>query len=292
MDTYFTGQVLRISAEFRNNAEVLTDPTTLTFSFRVDQGSKITYTFGEDIELQTNGTGLYYVDVSLAAPGTYSYQFMAGGTIENSIEDTFLVVTALAIAPLVELAEAKDFLRIAQSDTDQDALLHAMLSGIEATIKENLSGYIVAQEASIYLDGGYETLQIPRIPVSVAEGEEITVHDDIWDVDLDEADGMYRLIPTTGQIFYNNEAKLWPEGKKRWLVTYTSGLSLRDDYAELVKRIKLAEMTWMTDLFYNRGASTKKETIDEVTQVYAMTKDLPDNVRTLLQGLLDVYSDF
>ncbi len=287
MDTYFTGQVLRITVEFHDNDEVPTDPSSIGFSFRIDQGDVTTYTYGVGEEIQRNGTGVYYVDLDLATAGTWAYEFMGSGTIENAIEDAFLVVTALAIHPLVELQEAKAYLRV--TERDEDAMLFAMLCGIESTLKENLSGYIVAQEASVYLDGGRETLQIPRVPVSTAEGEEITVHDDIWDVDVDSE--FYRLIPTTGQIFYKNEAGLWPEGRKRYIVTYTSGLSLRDDYTELIKRIKLAELTWLADIYYNRGASTSKETIDEVTQWYDMTHELPKNVRRLLQGLLDVYSD-
>ena len=288
MDTYFTGQTLRISAEFRDNAGDLADPTALVFGYRVDQGDVTTYTYGVGEGIQRNGIGDYYVDLSLTAGGTYAYQFKATGLIENTIEDAFLVLVALAVKPLVELAAAKDFLRV--SGTDEDGLIAIMLGGIEATVKENLSNFIIAQETSVYLDGGYESLRIPRVPVSEVEGDEILVHDDIYNVDVDE--DMYRLVPTTGQIFYKNEATLWPEGSKRYLVTYTTGFSLRDDYAEVVDRIKLAEMTWLADIYFNREASTKKETIDEVSQVYDMTKNLPKNVCTLLQGLLDVLSDF
>jgi hypothetical protein len=288
MDIYFKGQILRIGVEFRDNAGELADPTTLDFSWKVDFEDSDSYEYGTDPEIVRDSLGVYYVDLTLSISGTYVYQYIAGGLIENAIEDTFLVITELDTKPLVELNVAKDFLRV--SGTDDDGIIHIMLLGIEATIKENLSGYVVAQESTIYLDGGKEFLSLPRIPVSEAEGEEILIHDDIYDVDVDEE--FYRLIPTTGQIFYNNEAQEWPEGRKRYMVTYTSGFSLRDDFAEVLERIKLAEMTWLADIYWNRGASTKKETIDEVTMVYEMTKDIPSNVRTLLQGLLDVLSDF
>lgn len=290
MDTYFTGQTLRITAEFRDNAGDLADPTAIVFSYRVDQGAVTTYTYGVGENIQKNGTGEYYVDLALASGGTYAYQFKATGLIENTIEDAFLVLVALAIKPLVELAHAKDFLRIPLTDTDDDGLVWAILCGIEATIKENLSNKVVAEESSVYLDGGYASLRLPRVPVSEEDDEEILVHDDIYDVDVDT--DMYRLIPTTGQIFYKNEATMWPEGAKRYLVTFTSGYSLRDDYADVVERIKLAELMWLSDIYFNRSASVSKETVDEVTQVYDMTKDLPKNIRTLLQGLLDVLNDF
>lgn len=288
MDTYFTGQVLRISAEFRDNAGDLADPTTMSFGYRIEQGAAITFVYGDDVELVRDALGEYYIDITLTTAGTYAYQFTAGGVIEATVEDAFMCLSALSITPLVELALAKNYLRI--TGTDEDALLTAMLGGIEATVKENLSNKIVAVEASVYLDGGGKTLRLPYIPVSEETGEEILVHDAIYDVDVDE--DMYRLIPTTGQIFYKNEARLWPEGDKRYLVTFTSGYSLRDDYAEVVERIKLAELTWLADIYFQRGASVTKEAIDEVSQAYEVTKDLPSNVLTLLQGLLDVLSDF
>ena len=288
MDTYFTGQILRITAEFRDNAEELADPTDLVFGYRVDQGALTTYTYGVGNDIQRNGVGEYYVDLSLAAGGTYAYQFKATGLIENTIEDAFLVLVALAVTPLVELTTAKDFLRV--SDTDEDGLIAIILGGIEATIKENLSNYIIAQETTIYLDGNTEVLQLPRVPVSEEDGEEVVVYDDIYENTVDT--DMYRLVPAVGQLFYKNEAKTWPEGKKRYRVTYTSGFSLRDNYVDVISRIKLAELTWLSDIYYNRPASVTKETIDEVSQWYDMTKDMPKNIQTLLQGLLDVYSDF
>jgi len=186
------------------------------------------------------------------------------------------------------LADTKAWLRV--TGTSEDTLITALLGGIDATIKANLSNYIVAVEDSVYLDGGGEHLRLPRVPVSEEDGDEIVVHDDIYNVDVDE--DMYRLVPTTGQIFYKNEATLWPTGAKRYFVTYKSGFSLRDDYDDVVERIKLAELVWIADIFFNRSASVSKETIDEVSWVFDMTADLPKNVRTILQGLLDVLSDF
>ena len=288
MDIYFKGQILRIGVEFRDNAEELADPTTLTFKWKVDLGTTSTYTYGVDPEVVRDSLGVYYVDLDLTVTGTYAYQYMAGGAIENAIEESFMVLTELDIKPLVELTVARDFLRV--SDTDDDGIIHIILLGIEATIKENLSNYIVAQETTIYLDGNTEVLQLPRVPVSEEDGVEVVVYDDIYNVTVDT--DMYRLVPLVGQLFYKNEAKTWPTGKKRYKVTYTSGFSLRDNYAEVLERIKLAELTWLSDIYYNRLASVTKETIDEVSQWYDMTTDMPKNIQTLLQGLLDVYSDF
>ena len=187
------------------------------------------------------------------------------------------------------LADIKAWLRVTGSA--EDDLITDLLTGVEATIKANLSNYVVAIEDSVYLDGGGESLRIPRVPVSEVAGE-LVVHDDIYDVDVDT--DMYRLVPTTGQLFYKNEATLWPEGSKRYFVTYKSGYSLYPSakYIAITAQIRLAELTWVADIYFNRSASVSKETIDEASWVFDMTADMPKNVCTILQGLLDVLSDF
>lgn len=287
MDTYFAGQILRLTVEFRDNDEVLADPTAVIFSSRIDQGTIGTLTYGVDPELVKDSVGIYYTDLALTVSGTYAYRYTGTGVIENSIEDAFLVITALDIEPLIELQEAKNYLRV--TDTDEDAMIHGALLSIEAVIKENLATHIIAEEESVYLDGGFEFLQLPKYPISEEEGEELLVHCDIYDEDIDE--DFYRLVPETGQVFYLNEAALWPTGKKRYLVTFTSGLSLRSDYGRCLRRIKQAELMWLADMYYNRKASTYKDVIDDVSENYELLDRLPKKIEAMLQGLLRVTTD-
>jgi len=290
MDTYFTGQTLRLTVTFLDDAGDPADPTGLVYSQRVDMDAATTFTYGVDDELVRQEAGIYYVDVALTA-GTWAYGFIGTGAVENAIEDSFLVLSALDIEPLVKFAEAKAYLRIPTTDTSEDGIINGMLLAIEALIKENLATHIIAEEETTYLDGGFEFLLIPKYPVSVAVGKEITVHDDIWDVDVDS--DFYRLVPSTGQIFYLNEAGLWPTGTKRYLVTFTSGLSLRAaaDYKRCVRRIKQAELMWLADMYYNRKASTYKDVIDDTSENYELLDHLPKKIEAMLQGLLAVTMD-
>lgn len=285
MDVYLKGQILRIGVEFRDNAGDLEDPTTLVFSYRVDQGTITKFTYGEDVELVRDSLGVFYIDVSLSTSGTYAYSFMAGGVIENAIEDSFKVLTALDTIPIVELAGAKDYLQVPH--TDDDGLIQGLLLGIEATIREYLKSEIELTEKVIYLDGDTDTMLLPNVPIDTTEDFE--VYDDIYDEVLDE--DMYRLIATTGQVYYNNEAQRWPEGKKRYRITYTGGLEARDDYNLILYRIKVAELTWLSDLYYNRKPSNVWEKFDDIEERKEL-EYMPKRVETLLVGLVDVTNDF
>ncbi len=287
MDTYFVGQILRVTVEFRDNAGDLADPTTLIFSHRVDQEDIETLTYGVDVELVKDSLGVYYTDLELVTAGTYAYRFLGGGAIENSVEDAFVVSASLAIEPLIEIQEAKAYLRT--GNDDEDSLIHGMLLAIEAVIKENLASFLIAEEESIYLDGGTEFLLLGKYPISVADDEEILIHDDIYDIDVSSE--FYRLVPTTGQVFYLNEAGMWPTGKKRYIVTFTSGFSLRNDYTRIIRRIKQAELMWLADMYYNRKASTYKDVIDDTSENYELLDRLPKKIEAMLQGLLSVTLD-
>jgi hypothetical protein len=288
MEQYHVGQTLRITAQFVDELEDPADPTEVSFSLRIDSGDTETFVYGVDDELVKVEVGTYYVDVSLSVSGTYSYQFLGTGTVEAALEDSFKVITALDIHPLVELVEAKDYLQIPSTVADYDALITTLLMGIESTIQENLKSSIAIEERSVYLDGGCGVLLLQNTPVSPATESpvvEFTVYDAIYEEEV-ETD-LYRLIPTTGQIYYNNEEQTWPEGLKRYLVTYTGGLPNRSDYSLILQRIKIAELTWLADLYYNRKASNTLEKTDDVTEQKYLER-LPKRVETLLQGLLDI----
>jgi hypothetical protein len=289
MDIYFKDQILRISVEFRDNNEDLADPTTIDFSYRVDHGAITAYEYGEDAEIVRDSLGVYYIDVLLDTSGNYSYHFIAGGAIENAIEDTFRVLTALETIPVVELGEAKDYLQVPH--TDDDGLIQGLLLGIESTIREYLKSTIEATELTQYFNGDTPYILLPNIPIDVTtEGVAFTVYDDIYDQEITDSD-MFRVVPTTGHVYYNNEAQRWPEGIQRYRITYTGGLAVRDDYNLVLYRIKTAELTWLSDLYYNRKASNTWEKFDDIEERKEL-EYMPKRVETFLVGLVDVTNDF
>jgi hypothetical protein len=285
MDIYFKDQILRITAEFRDNNEDLADPTTVKFSYRVDHGDITEYEYGEDVEVVRDSLGVYYIDLTLDISGNYAYHFIGGGAIENAIEDSFRVLTALDTVPIVELAEAKDFLQVPH--TDDDALIQGLLLGIESTIREYLKSTIEITEKIVYLDGDTDIMLLANTPIDTSETFE--VYDDIYEVVVDS--DRYRVIPTTGQVYYNNEAQKWPEGKKRYRFTYSGGLAARDNYNLVLYRIKTAELTWLSDLYYNRKASNTWEKFDDIEERKEL-EYMPKRVETFLVGLVDVSNDF
>ena len=291
MDIYFKDQILRITVEFRDNNEDLADPTTIEFSYRIDHGDITEYKYGEDVEVVKDSLGVYYVDLDLAISGTYAYHFIGGGAIENAIEDTFRVITALDTVPIVELAEAKDFLQVPSSDTSDDALIQGLLLGIEATIREYLKSTIEATELTQYFNGDTPYILLPNTPIDVTtEDVDFTVYDDIYDVEITDTD-MYRVVPSTGHVYYNNEAQRWPEGIQRYRITYTGGLAVRDDYNLVLYRLKIAELTWLSDLYTYRNPSNTWEKFDDVEERKEI-EHMPKRVETFLVGLVDVTNDF
>jgi hypothetical protein len=286
MDIYFKDQILRITAEFRDNAGDLADPTTVEFSYRVDHGTVTEYKYGEDVEVVRDSLGVFYIDITLSVSGTWAYHFIGGGAIENAIEDTFRVLTALDTTPVLELAEAKDYLQV--THTDDDAMIQGLLLGLESTIREYLKSTIEATELTQYFNGDTPYILLPNIPIDT--GETFTVHDDIYDEEITDTD-MYRVVASTGHVYYNNEAQRWPEGIQRYRITYTGGLAVRDDYNLVLYRIKVAELTWLSDLYYNRKASNTWEKFDDIEERKEL-EIMPKRVEALLVGLVDVTNDF
>ena len=292
MDIYFKDQILRITAEFRDNNEDLADPTTIEFSYRVDHGDITEYKYGEeDAKIVRDSLGVYYIDLTLATSGNYAYHFIGGGAIENAIEDSFRVLTALDTIPIVELAEAKDYLQVPNAVTDDDALIQGLLLGIESTIREYLKSTVEATEKTQYFNGDVPYILLPNTPIDVTtEGVAFTVYDDIYDYEITDSD-MYRVVASTGHVYYNNEAQRWPEGIQRYRITYTGGLAVRDDYNLVLYRIKTAELTWLSDLYYNRKASNTWEKFDDIEERKEL-EYMPKRVETFLVGLVDVTNDF
>ncbi len=288
MDIYFKDQILRITVEFRDNNGDLADPTTVDFSYRIDHGAITEYVYGVGSEIVRDSIGVFYTDLELSISGNYAYHFMGGGAIENAIEDTFRVLTALDSVPIVELAEAKDFLQIPNAVTDDDGLIQGLLLGIDSVIREYLKSTIEATELTQYFNGDTPYILLSNIPVDT--GETFTVYDDIYDEELTDSD-MWRVVAATGHVYYNNQAQRWPEGVQRYRITYTGGLAVRDDYHLVIYRIKIAELTWLADLYSSRKASNTWEKFDDIEERKEL-EYMPKRVETFLVGLVDVSNDF
>jgi len=62
----------------------------MTFKWMLDNGTPVVYTLG-GAEIQTTGTGLFYVDIDMAGSGRIVYQWKATETVIGAIERAFMV---------------------------------------------------------------------------------------------------------------------------------------------------------------------------------------------------------
>jgi len=78
-------QTKKIAVEFRNASNALADPTTVTFSFRnPTTGITTTYTYPTDTQLVKDSTGMYHVNLTLSATGTWHTRWKGAGVVDQA----------------------------------------------------------------------------------------------------------------------------------------------------------------------------------------------------------------
>lgn len=85
------GDLVRCSAEFRNSADVLVDPATVTFKIKPPESDVVEYIYGTDTELIKDSTGKYHVDIDANSAGTWFYRFFSTGSSQGASEREFVV---------------------------------------------------------------------------------------------------------------------------------------------------------------------------------------------------------
>lgn len=88
--TYQIGDAPRCSAEFRNAAGTLIDPSTVVFKFTTPAGVVTTYTYPA-AEVVKDGVGLYHVDLNANARGIWLYRWESTGTGQAAEQHEFTV---------------------------------------------------------------------------------------------------------------------------------------------------------------------------------------------------------
>lgn len=103
-------------AGFQTSAGTLTDPTTVTFRWRVNGGTETAWivTAGQVVK---DSTGLYHADVQTTVAGTYAYRWEGVGALIADAEGSFVVTSTYpgAVAPwsgtYASLPMFRDYLR-------------------------------------------------------------------------------------------------------------------------------------------------------------------------------------
>jgi len=79
MQKFRIGRRLRLKCRF-TVSDTLTDPTAITFRMVTSAGTT-NYTYGSDAELVKEGTGIYYVDWTVATASAHSWWMKGTGTV-------------------------------------------------------------------------------------------------------------------------------------------------------------------------------------------------------------------
>jgi len=93
INLYKKGQKVRCSVDFKV-ADVLTDPTTVTFKSKKPSGTITTLVYGTDAAVVKDATGQYHVDVTTDEKGEWNFRFEGTGTC-TAVEEAAFNVTSV-----------------------------------------------------------------------------------------------------------------------------------------------------------------------------------------------------
>ena len=100
MARYDIGNVVRATVALTNplDGDAAVDPAAVFASVRDTSGAVTTYTYGDDAELVKSATGIYYIDVTLAAAGRYYVRLWSTGSGQAAEESSFECIAHKAVA--------------------------------------------------------------------------------------------------------------------------------------------------------------------------------------------------
>lgn len=94
-NVYDIGDLVRVSAAFKNEAGVATDPTAVSVKIRKPSGAVTTLVYGVGVELVKDSTGNYHTDISIDAKGIWIHKFIGTGAVQAVEESTFIAKPSL-----------------------------------------------------------------------------------------------------------------------------------------------------------------------------------------------------
>lgn len=94
MEQVLIGDSRRKTVKIKNLAGALTDPSGLTFKYSIAGGTAVTLTYGTDVALVKESTGIYHVDFANNTAGVTKLYIHSTGTVQAAIEDEWYVQAA------------------------------------------------------------------------------------------------------------------------------------------------------------------------------------------------------
>lgn len=96
MSTYYVGDTIRVAATFRNPANALVDPTTVTLTFTL-AGVPTVYVYGTDPELSNPTVGSYTLNYTAATAGSVAYVWESTGASTVARTGGFTVLASRVV---------------------------------------------------------------------------------------------------------------------------------------------------------------------------------------------------
>lgn len=89
--TFPKGAVVRIDAEFTDEAGVAIDPTAVRARYKPASSVEVTLVYGADVRVVRDGVGLYHVDLEANEAGTWTYRWEGAGVAQAVAEARFKI---------------------------------------------------------------------------------------------------------------------------------------------------------------------------------------------------------
>jgi len=91
INVYDKGDLVRVEGAFKDDDEILTDPTIVRFKFTTPAGVMTTYVHGTDVQLVRDSTGQYHVDLTPTQSGDWHYSWECSGLVQAAEPWQFVV---------------------------------------------------------------------------------------------------------------------------------------------------------------------------------------------------------
>lgn len=96
MATYDKGDLVRLTATFRDSANALVDPSTVTLKIHKPDGSTIIRTYA-GATITRSSLGVFYSDLNCDFAGTVYYRWEGAGAAQAAGQSSFFVEDLLGI---------------------------------------------------------------------------------------------------------------------------------------------------------------------------------------------------
>ncbi|MDH6111920.1 hypothetical protein P3T36_006897 [Kitasatospora sp. MAP12-15] len=275
---YDLGAVVVLAWTVTDTANAPAAPGAITLTITLPDGSTATPT------PQATALGVYQAYYQSAQAGRHTVRWLATGTPGPGVGVGALVdafdVEAGSAGTILSLADAKDTVNIAQSDTTFDARIRGYNAAVTAIVEKLAGAVVVRQVTERHLESGAsEILMLRRTPVfqpatqpyPIVSITPVLTYGLVYDLSLLTVDPVRgTLRHTAGLPFWNGP----------YDVTYTCGRPIVPDNVLTACRIILRHL-WSLERG-GAGANSQGYAADDAVMLYGYA--IPNRALELLDG--------